>query len=151
MMKIITVLNYLRKLEQAAADLYGWYAEIFDDIPEARDFFYDMKKQEIQHRDMIDFERRLIVGNSLEFRDVSIDKAHIRATIDVIEEHISEGIFEIREALDFAVMLEETAAETHYKTSIVQSNPSLAKLIKTLTDSDKGHIDRLKAFAKRMS
>ncbi len=150
-MRITTVLEYLRKLEQAAADLYGWYAEIFDDIPEARDFFTEMKEAEIQHRDIVDFERRLVIGNSYSFKDVPIDETDLLGMIHIVEKHMKEGVFQLKDALDFAVMLEESAAEAHYKTSVVQSNPSLAELIKSLTNDDKEHLERLRTFAKRMS
>jgi rubrerythrin len=73
----------------------------------------------------------------------------IQATIDLIEQHISEGVFEIMDALKFAIQLENSAAEIHYRTATVQSNHDIAKLVKALTKDDKAHSEKLRSFAMR--
>ena len=149
-MQIEPILRALRDLEQAAADLYGFYAEIFSDNSEARQFFLHMQKQEIKHRDIVEFEHRLVMGNSDSFGEVPIDDRDIRKVIESIEQHISEGIFDIRDAFDFALELEESAVESFYKTALAQSNPKLQSMIDHLTEADSGHVKQLKNFASRV-
>lgn len=149
--QIDPVLRAIRDLEQAVADLYGWYAEIFDDNTEARDFFRHMQRQEIKHRDLVEFERRLVRGNSSFFQEVQIDEKEIRDVITSIDKHISEGVFNIIDALEFALSVEKSAVESFYKTALVQSNPGVESLMKNLSVADDGHVNRLMSFVSSLS
>ncbi len=150
-MRIATILKHLSELEQAAADLYEWYAKIFDDIPEAVAFFESMKRQEIDHRNIVDFQRRLTIHNSGTFDDIELDVSEIQAAIAAIEAHISGGVFDLQDALDFACALERSAAETHYKNAASKSNPELARLMRTLAKHDNEHHKKMEDFAARMA
>ena len=150
-MRLGTVLKHLSELEQAAADLYEWYAQIFDDIEDAKAFFTKMHKEELAHRDLVDFQRRLTVQSSDTFDEVAVQLQEIKAAIGTIEKHMSEGVFELKDALDFACWLENNIAETHYKTAVSKSNPEFAKLIQALAKGDQNHSLQMQVFAEKMS
>lgn len=149
-MTVSVLLKKLSDLEKTAADLYGWYAEIFDTSSEAVDFFTQMKKQELRHRDIVDFQRRLLALNKTDSKDVSVEIEQVAGVIAQIEKHISEGIFELRDAIDFALLIEQSMAETHYRTLATEADSDIAKLMKSLTDGDTGHVTALQEFDKRM-
>jgi rubrerythrin len=146
-MKLSMVLKNAAELEESVAGLYDWYAQIFDDIPEANAFFLTMKREELDHLNKVEFQRRIVDQNPRVFKDLPLETGEIQATIKMIEQHISEGVFEIMDALKFAIDLENSAAEIHYKTAMVQSNRDVAKLVTALTKDDKAHSEKLRNFA----
>jgi rubrerythrin len=139
-------LKDLSRLEQLVGDLYQWYAEIFSDLDAVRDLFSSMHRQELQHKNIIEMELRLIANCDIELRDVAVDVAQIGKLAERIEEQIGQGVFEVKDALDFAIDVERSAVETHFKSVVAESNPQIAKLMKALSAEDTIHVQKLVAF-----
>jgi len=150
-MRLIDMLRGLAELEQAAADLYEWYAQIFDDDPEAVHFFRDIAKQELDHRNLVDFQLRIVARNSDSFTDIAESSDEIDAARRAVDKHMREGIFELADALEFALWLESTAAEMHHGAFIAESNPQIAKLVSSLASADDEHKKSIEAFAARVT
>ncbi len=150
-MRLSIFLKRLSDLEQLVADLYDWYAEIFDEDPEANEFFSKMSEQELKHRDLVDFQRRLVLGSGDELKDVPVNPDTISALSLEIEQQMKEGVFELQDAVKFAIKIETNAAETHYKYAIAVTNPQLADLIKSLSLDDRKHHDQLRDFTLLMN
>ena len=150
-MRLSLLLKKTAELEEAVARLYGWYAQLFEHVPGAGDFFTSMEREELGHRNKVEFQKRIVDQSPGEFADSKEDATDIQAAIAMIDQHIQEGVFEIADALEFAVRLETDAAEIHYRTAMTQSNPDIARLVEALTKDDKGHSDKLRSFAMRFS
>ncbi len=148
-MRISLILKRTAELEAAAARLYDWYAQIFEDIRDANAFFLGMKHEELGHLRNVEFQKRIVDRSPQAFKDHPMDDSDIKVAINMIDQHISEGVFEIMDALKFAINLENNAAEIHYRTAMAQSNKDIAKLVTALTKDDKGHAEKLRSFAMR--
>lgn len=146
-MILSTLLNRTAELEQLAADLYSWYAEIFSDNPAAVGIFVEMKKQELEHRNLVQFQQRLEEKNKGLFQEIDVDLSELNAVLSAVKQHMREGVFELGDAIDFALWLENSMAETHGKSAIAHANPRLARLMRSLSKSDDEHRKRLREFA----
>lgn len=146
-MRLSLLLKKTAELEEAVAGLYGWYAQLFEAVPNAGEFFRSMEREEMAHRNKVEFQKRIVDQNPGEFKDCPTDGSDIQVAISLIEQHVQEGVFEIGDALKFAIQLENNNAEIHYRTAMTQSNPDIARLVEALTKDDKDHCEKLRCFA----
>jgi len=145
-MNVSYALRKIGELERAMAELYEFYATVFEEDEGARKLFIKMKRQEMRHYDQIQFQKRLLDPET-EALDFPEDELRgIDESIKMVERHISEGVFELRDALRFAISVEEGAGELHMGSRIAQITPDLESLIKALRKEDRNHCVDLKAF-----
>ncbi len=147
-MNALSFLERLSRLEQSAADLYKWYAEIFDEIEPARELFLTLHNQEIQHKNLIALQSRLVVSGGLDLPDIDIDAQELAGLERSIDEHMREGVFVLADALQFAIDVESNVVESHYKLKIMEAVPSMAGLMKALVAGDKEHKEALGKLQK---
>jgi len=148
-MKASVALGKIAQLEQKSADLYAFYAEIFENVPGAQKFFLEMQKEEIEHRDQILFQKRLLKTEDLEFDFAEEEMESVMRSCLEIEEHISSGVFEINDALKFAISLEQDSSEVQLRTKLARISPQMGKLVNALKNGDTAHIQSLKSLASR--
>jgi rubrerythrin len=148
-MNIINALDEIEKLEQKLAELYTYFRELFiaDKIVSA--VFFKMALEEKGHADLVQYQRRTARKNPALFKEVTVDVEEINRIISDADAVIKAvPATSMNNALKAALQFEQSAAEYHYKTSIVQSNPELAALLKNLAGVDKDHFDSLKNIAE---
>lgn len=148
-MHVEAVFRPLSDLEKSLADLYAQFAAAFDDDNEAAFTFVKMANEEKGHASLVDYQRRVVQKNPKLTGDVSVE-------LGVIEEAIAE-VRALREApappsladaVRTAYRLETSAAESHYRNSLKQSNPELERLLSCLGGEDRQHLERLVTFAR---
>ena len=145
-MHISVVLGRIADLEAKSADLYSFYAEIFEDSEVAARIFLEMKREEEGHLNQVLFQKRIVDKNPSMYPEMMMDLTPINRLIDLIENHIQNGVFSVLEALDFAIELEQNAAEVHYRSFTEKRCAPLRKLTQFLKNSDKDHIGKLFAL-----
>ncbi len=141
---ISAVLKCIEDLEDASAALYGFYADVFEHHERAADVFRRMKREEEGHRNQAALQARIVQKNSERFGEVSVDLSEIKQLVAEIDEYIQGGVFDLGDALAFAIKLEEHSSEFHFRTLASQLSPELSSLVSFLRGGDELHLQKLK-------
>jgi len=146
-MDVSKVLRGLEEVETKLSDLYGWFAEIFDDDPEAVSLFTQLRRDEESHRDLVAFQIRMVYRERKSFGEVDVDYKEIKNLIGRIEAIRNGEPPKLKSAVGFASQIENTAAESYYRSVLIQSNPAIEGLISTLAKENKRHQEMIEEFA----
>ncbi len=140
----------LAAMERCLAELYGSWADVFADDPEAAFIFFKMSTEEKGHANLVDYQRRFAQQNPDVVREVDIDLTDIRSAVERVKTFREENPRpSLDTALSLALTLEESAAETHCKNALRQANPGMERLLGSLGGEDRQHVARLKDFVAR--
>ena len=140
---ISTILARIAKLEEVSRALYAFYAEVFEEHEEGARVFSQMKREEESHKNEVLFQKRIVDKNPDRFGRYMVDLSDLEELIGAVDKHISEGIFDIGAAVDFAIALEKSAVEVHYRTWGAKLSPELSRLNRLLKNADDEHIKKL--------
>jgi hypothetical protein len=149
-MDIMQVLRPLEQLERRLAELYQWFADLFESDSEAAFTFHRMFLEERAHVHLIEYQRRLARGNPGAFGEVEVDIAGVEraiASIDAFRDN--GGPPTLDRAVRLALELESGAAITHLRAAIRQSSPEMARLLDSLGKGDRRHQRALRQLAER--
>jgi rubrerythrin len=135
----------LAQIERQMAEHYGWLAEVFTADPRARGFFSAMAEAERQHERLVHLECRLAKG--CREAAVSVDVPDLRSTFaDIGRFRSTTPSPTLRDALEFSLHLEDSAAEEHVGTALASVDPSLADFMRRLASDDHQHANALREF-----
>ncbi len=149
MSSIRDVLIELERVEQSAADLYGWLSDVFAADLKTSRFFAAMRTQELSHSDLVRFERKLVRGEPKAFANVAVDLDELRGFVAEVQQfRLEHPQPTLEEALVFAMHVEEHAAEHLHRKAIVDANPEVQELIGGLAKADREHFLTLKRFVE---
>jgi rubrerythrin len=144
-----TVLKNIEELENSIADLYDWCSKLFSDNSEVSDFFKNLSLEEMSHRDLACYQRRIVNSNKQIFPDVDIDFSVIKMTLTEIKKFKNGSKPCLEDAFEFSLNLEAGIAE-HYITKVTElSNEEVAALINNLYLASNVHHDKLRKLAKK--
>jgi rubrerythrin len=147
----LTVLEAMEKIEDALAQVYEWLARLYAGDEEAAGFFARLSQDEIGHRNLVRYERRLVESAPDEFGE----------SIDVPVEAFNETVRSVHDfcarrptptltqALVFAMTVEASVAENLHRDAIITSSPDLQALIRSLGKADEAHRQELETFLNR--
>lgn len=143
----LKVLESLEKLESEIAILYGGFATYFGDNPEVAAIFQRLARDEEAHRDILAYQRRLVLKNPKEFTAIPFDMADLAHTISKIKrfraEHSTAGL---DKAVAFSIELESLSSEQYFRTAVTQSNPKVSLLCRRLGKADEKHQQDLRVL-----
>jgi rubrerythrin len=149
-MNVDAALRKLGDLERSLADLYAWYAEALAGDAEVSSAFCRMASEEKRHAGLVEYQRRMVQQDATLSVDVAIDLAQIEAALAKGRELRAAPVPPTaEEALREALLLERSAAESHYRNALTQANPKIARLLSALGGEDKVHAARLEELARR--
>jgi rubrerythrin len=147
-MKIDAAFRPLTELERSLAELYGAWAEAYEGDREAAFVFFKMSSEEKGHAALIDYARRFVQKDPKLGGDVDIDLSLVQGMINKVRVLRENGAPpSVEKALEIALELESSAAESHYKSALKQVNPEMERLLRCLGGEDQAHLGRLKEFA----
>ena len=148
-MNVEAVFRPLSDLEKAIGDLYAQWAAVFDGDREAAFLFVKMANEEKGHASLVDYQRRVVQRNPNVSGDVDIDLRAIEAALAEVQGlRDSASPPTLVEAVQIALRIETSAAESHDRNAIRQANPELERLLSCLGGEDRMHLERLKIFAR---
>jgi rubrerythrin len=137
----------MEKFEGAMAATYEWLSELFEMDGEAAAFFARMSRDEIGHRNLVRFQKKLVREDPTSFAEVDIDPGLIAEALDKVETFRSNGASPtLAEALTFAMMMESHTVERLHREAILMSNPAIGDLINSLARADTLHEQELQTF-----
>ena len=139
-----SVMDRMAHLEQSAADLYAFYADLFSADAEMQSLFLLMMREEKNHKSQVLLQKRLMVDSLKDEVDNRINLEVIDTTIKAIRKYIEQKRPTPAEALDFAILLESKGIESAYRSVLASQNSELGPLAKALTAGDDAHVKKLK-------
>jgi rubrerythrin len=147
-MDILKFLKEVEELEGRLAEAYGRFSRDLDNA-EVSDMFRKLSQDEESHRDIVVFEKKMVMRNRGEFKDVEVDVSGLPEMLAVIDGVMkSAESLSSDDAIKFAVNCEKSAAEIHFKKAITIANPQIAGLMKSLGQKDKDHFSFLSKIAR---
>ncbi len=149
-MNVENLFRPLIDLERSLADLYEYFSGVFSSDPELAFIFFKMAAEEKGHASLVEYQKRLVQRD----RNLSIE---VDADLTVILEAISRvrslrsdpNPPTVADAIRFTLLMETSAAESHYKNALRSSNPEIARLLQALGGEDKAHIRRMQDLAEK--
>ena len=148
-MELARILKPLMELEYQMHRLYMWYSDMFAADPVARNLFRQMAREELKHRDMAQNQLQLIVARMDDYEPVEADLNGMLQLTDLLKRQVDKrDDLILKDALDTAIQLEKSAAESHYRFLIAKAKFVLRELISELAQGDKEHLLRLESFRR---
>ncbi len=140
------------ELEYQMHRVYMWFSDVYHEVNGASLMFRTMAKEELKHRDIVQQQMQLVKERFREYDTVEADLKGVVTLTDLLRDIADKREkMPIREALDVAVQIEQSAVETHYRFLIAKASPVLTELTAQLADADRVHVRRLIDFRNRIS
>ena len=146
-MDILGVLERLENLELAIENMYKSFNQKFFDDIQAAELFRKMGEDERGHLKIVQYQRRIVVGNRRLFDDVEMDLDEVVQVTNEAEKgaDISNDL-SLDDALKMSIEVEKSAAEHHYHTAMSKANPAFSEMVRSLGSADEEHMGRLEKF-----
>lgn len=147
-MDIFKFLKTVENVELKMGEVYGRFSRDLAGDQEVSELFRKLTNDEESHRQIVQFEEKLVMQNRSSFLDLDIDVSGLPEEMAKIDEVMnSPQSFSAEQAIRFALDCEESVAELHFRKAIAISNPKISGLMKNLGDKDKEHLGYLQKFA----
>lgn len=150
MVQVKSLLTSLEGLEGGLARLYQRMGDSFALDQEAQRVFHVLAREEKGHVALVAYLQKVVRRSPDQFAAVEADLTEIQRLSAEAARLLNSGTrFSVPEAVALALRFERSAAETHLRSTVSQSNPEIAKLLTALGAGDKSHLTALVAFAKK--
>ncbi len=136
-------------MEAALGALYLEFSRVFVSDGEAHALFSRLSQEEKSHLMLIQFEKRLMKQNPGLLGEVNLEPGAILEVCDRAEKaRRHAGRMTLREAVELALALEGSDAESYIRDLQGGGSPELVRLVKNLRAGDHAHHQALLAFAQ---
>lgn len=150
MANISLILSALLEVELAMEALYTWCAQQPQQDPPTAATLLRLAADERSHADLLRFQLNLVARDRASFPDVALDARELQQTAARVQAFLrGRPTPTLGEALGFAIAVERSAAEQHYRGALALSNPDLARLLKTLGAGDEAHVSAVEDLARQ--
>lgn len=135
-------------IERLCADLYHFYSEIYEDIPEVSRLWKKTALEEENHQNQFGLALRLLNETEFEVSMDSLKRAYsIQDKLLKLMNHIKKTKPDLLTAVSKAVEMEETLADLHVHTALNFKEESMQKLFKSLSEADRDHVAALQRYS----
>lgn len=147
-MDISQALHSLDELEGNLASAYDTLNQRFAQDPPLAQLFGRLSTEEAAHRNLIQYQLRLVMQNSQLFKDTKIDAMRLsQAVLAAARFKAHAPRYTAEEAVRAALIIEGDASETYFKTIVIESHPDSAQFIQAMAGDCMAHVDRLRTLA----
>jgi rubrerythrin len=134
-------------IEGLCAEMYHYYSEIYEDIPEAARLWKKTAIEEESHRKQFELALRLLNESEFEVPEDSLKRAYaIQCKLLKLMDHIQRNKPELLIAISKAVEMEEKLADLHVHNALKFKDESMQKLFKAMSDADRDHVVDLQRY-----
>lgn len=134
-------------IERLCADLYYYYSEIFQNIPDASELWKKTALEEENHQKQFELVLRLLGVSEFDVPEESLERAYsVRNKFLNLMDHIKSAKPDLLTAVSKAVEMEENLADLHVHTSLNFKEESMQKLFKSMSEADQDHIAALRHY-----
>ena len=145
-----TVLKRIEELEDKLAVCYEQLQKTFYYNPSVASFFYRMSLDEKSHGDIVRYQLRVLNKNKSAFGKITLDMSKIDETLDRISK-IMKDEPSIKDALQFTLDIEKSAAEFYLISAGKESNGDLSVLLDNFALSCKTHFANVQKFMEEQN
>lgn len=149
-MNVSVLLDLLLDVEDKMDAFYTWCAHEYRTDHQAVGLFHRLSIEEKAHKNLIAYQQRMAKTSPNDYRDIHVNPSAIKncaRQIDFFQN--KKGRTTLAEAIQFAIEIECSAAESHFPELITQSNPKLHNVMRGLKAGDDRHIGLLREFAAK--
>jgi rubrerythrin len=134
------ILDVCCRIEEACEDIYRNFSRLFADNPKAHDLWVKTSIEEGNHAEQFRLASRL-KGSGIRSLKTGLYEAQITlAKINSINEGILKSPPSLKEALRFAIKLENSLASFHMDTVAKFEDEDIARLFSAMMNNDHDHI-----------
>jgi rubrerythrin len=134
-------------IEGLCAELYHYYSEIYEDIPEASRLWKKTALEEESHQRQFELALRLVNETEFEVSKDGLKRAYaIQYKLLKLLEHIKSNKPELLTAVSKAVEMENKLADLHVHTSLHFKEEAMQNLFKSLSDADRDHVSDMQRY-----
>jgi rubrerythrin len=145
-------LELCMSIEGLCADLYHYYSEIYEDIPEAASLWKKTALEEENHQKQFELALRLLNETEFEVSMDSLKRAYsIQYKLQTLMDHVKSNNPELLTAISKALEMEEKLADLHVHTAVNFKEESMQKMFKSLSDADLGHVADMQRYRSVLS
>lgn len=149
-MHILKVLGHLERLEISAKFLYENYSKLFSKNKEVSGLFYLLNLNKQSRTEIVRYQKRMVMKAPDDFQEVEVDMDAIEKDILRIKTALALGDkTTLEDAIKLAVKLETDVTGSYYRTVMEQSNPQVARLLKSFDTESKEQLNNITFFALR--
>lgn len=142
-----TFLEICRGIERLCADLYHYYGDIYEAIPEAASLWKKTALEEENHQMQFELALRLMDETEFEVSKESLKRAFsIQSKLLKLTDHVKKVKPELLTAISGAVEMENQLANLHVHSAFIFKEESMQKLFKALSDHDCEHVEALQRY-----
>jgi rubrerythrin len=142
-----TFLEVCMGIEALCADLYHFYSEVYEDIPEASRLWKKTAMEEENHKKQFELALRLMDETEFEVAKDSLKHAFIiQYKLLKLTDHVKNNKPELLTAVSKAVEMEDKLADLHVHTALKFKDASIQKLFQALSDDDREHVHALQRY-----
>jgi len=147
-MDVAEFLKHVEDLEQRTANLYEYFSQRLVGDEGAAEFFYKLHLQEIGHRNLVRFARRMIEQNPTLCRGIELDPGRYSFLPAELDDCFKEGGAEdLSKMLNQAQKIEESLSESTMLGNLPDVVPHLSTLLDRLIKDSQNHHLAVKCFA----
>jgi len=149
MLDILKTLKIMEEIETQMGDLYDWLSGVFADDDRASTLFIRLRMEENSHRNILQYQGRVIVKNPRALREApALDAGYMRGVLDTIARFRSrEAPPSLTEAVQVALLFESAAERLYQNQEFLRSLEGLGAFVSNLHRGCKDHTTALKLFA----
>lgn len=139
-------------IEGLCADLYHYYSQLYEDVPEASRLWKKTALEEENHQSQFKLALGLLDETEFEVLEESRNQAYsIQYNLLKLMTNIKNTKPELLTAVSKAIEMEEKLAILHIKSSLKFKEESMQNLFKALSDADHGHVEELQRYKSILS
>ncbi len=137
-------LEKMRTMEAEAGDYYAKCASVFG---EQYDFWHKIADEEYNHRDILKRLIGIVKLNPEKFSwNMPVQMKVINTLLESVRtntDRLGTGKLTLKEALNFAVTIEDTMTETSYDEIIITDDEEINTIINEITEETADHKNRI--------
>lgn len=142
-----TFLEVCIGIEGLCAELYHFYSDIYEDIPEASRLWKKTALEEENHQKQFELVLALLNEAEFEVPKESLKRAFsIQNRLQQLLVHVKVNKPELLKAVSVAVEMEEKLADMHVHTALNFREDSMQRLFKALSDADRDHVNDMRRY-----
>lgn len=134
-------------IEGLCADLYHFYSEVYEDVPDASRLWKKTALEEENHKMQFELALRLFDETEFEVPKDNLKRAFsMQYKLLKLIDHVKVNKPGLLTAVSKAVEMEDKLADLHVHIALKFKDESMQKLFTALSDDDRDHVSALQRF-----
>jgi len=147
----VSILDICREIEETAAQLYRYFAKLYEDNQAVSQIWKKTAEEEDEHAAQFRLASRLH-GSGMQVLKTDYNKVKtVLNKMQTVYEGVKASPPQLNEALRFAISLERALSEYHISALVTFHDKELARLFTSMKQNDENHIERFEQVVHAFS